>query len=186
MGNTGATEAPQNSEQSLWVPTSHAASRQQLLSSLHSLSCHPSLYFFFLNFLYRSVALSGIFFFSLCHSLPLSASLFFRLPSCHSIAPPLLAPPHNQSRSPPEDAVSAALVDLDVMKLQVCQHGVCVFDCVWESRSEKVRSNIPPINNSPVKMASRKVNSEMDACASVCVCMSATMDQLQCLSCPRS
>lgn len=42
------------------------------------------------------------------------------------------------------------------------------------------------IHNSPLKMGSRKVNSEMDVCACVCVYMSANMAQLQRLSCPHS
>lgn len=77
----------------------------------------PLLSPFFLTFLYRSVALCGIF--SLCHS----ACRFLHpcFPVSLSFYRPLL---------PPEDAVSAALADLDVMKLQVCQHRVCVW--LWE------------------------------------------------------
>lgn len=128
MGNTGATEALQNPEQSPWAPScsqTAAPLSSPLVRSLALLS--P----FFLTFLYRSVALSGIFL-----SLSLCIPVFLSL--CHSIAPlcpptSLAAPPHPSLL---KDAVSAALADLDVMELQVCQHRVCV--CVEDgAKSEE-------------------------------------------------
>lgn len=166
MGNTGATEALQNSEQSLWVPTSHAAYRQQLLSPSLSLSCHPFFYLFS-DFSLSLCCSSWHFFLSV--TLLLSASLFF----CLSVTLSPHCAPQPVSQPPSEDAVSAALADLDVMKLQVCQHHVCV--CV----RAKVRGNMLSINNFLVKMGSGEVNVRW---MPVCVCM-CNMDQSQFLSC---
>lgn len=130
MGNTGAAEAPQNSEQSLSTPAGYAASRRQLLSLVTPFSI-----FFPLTFLYRSIALPAIPppFLSVILTLP--AFLFF----CHSLPPPppnsptsLTTALHLPLTNPTQGAVSAALADLDVMKLQVCQCCVCVY------RSEEI------------------------------------------------
>lgn len=131
MGNTGAAEALQNSEQSLSAQVGYAASRRQLLSPL---SCHPFFYLFPPDF---SLSL----YCSSCHCPPPFLSVILTLPAflffCHSLPPPhsptsLTTALHLPLTNPTQDAVSAALADLDVMKLQVCQCCVCVY------RSEEI------------------------------------------------
>lgn len=132
MGNTGAVEALQNSEQSLSAPVGYAASRRQLLSPL---SCHPFFYLFPPDF---SLSL----YCSSCHCPPPPLSFCHSDTSCIPVFLSLFAPPHSPTSlttalhlpltNPTQDAVSAALADLDVMKLQVCQCCVCVY------RSEEI------------------------------------------------
>lgn len=93
----------------------------------------PFSIFFPLTFLYCSIALPAIApppFLSVILTLP--AFLFF----CHSLPPhsptSLTTALHLPLTNPTQDAVSAALADLDVMKLQVCQCCVCVY------RSEEI------------------------------------------------
>lgn len=103
--------------------------------------------------------------------LTLPAFLFF----CHSLPPhsptSLTTALHLPLTNPTQDAVSAALADLDVMKLQVCQCCVCV--CIG------VRRYMLTINNSLFKMGGREVSWEMNAPVNMCECVY----ECQCGSC---